>query len=490
MSKSLVLMIGFAVGFALFFWSCGGDDTEDLSSMDIPLTFLSRMAAGDYTVRVTITASDIPTPIVDEQNLAIVEGGNRTYEITVSDVPVGDQREVNVEVFKGRSRLFVGSDTVNISSGENQRAIELIGLLIINISPSAAVLGAIGATMQLSSTVKDEENQIVPDATVNWSSSNPSVANVSSQGRVTARGKGTAIITATTSGKASDTAEITVAQEEQEEPGPITINITPASATLEAIGTTMQPSVTVKDEKNQIVPDAIVNWSSSNPSVASVISGLVTARGNGTATITARSGNEYGTAEITVAQVPDTIKITPAGRLRIVAGQSQQLSATVCDSNNNPIAGAEVRWESQGPSIATVNSTGLVTAKGDGQTNIIASSSGLSQLVTITVPDTIGPSIVSGTVSDEDERVDVGPINAGGFRFDFDEPIIGSIKLTDEAGKNLNWTSNVLGQTATLTVVPGQELVNGRTYKIEIDVRDSANNTTKQTITFVTNIKR
>ena len=52
----------------------------------------------------------------------------------------------------------------------------------------------------------------------------------------------------------------------------------------------MQLSVTVKDEKNQPIPDAIVNWSSSKHAVASVISGLVTARGNGTATITATSG--------------------------------------------------------------------------------------------------------------------------------------------------------------------------------------------------------
>ena len=252
----------------------------------------------------------------------------------------------------------------------------------------------------------------------------------------------------------------------------------------------MQLSVTVKDEKNRPVPGVTVSWSSSNPAVASVISGLVTARGNGKATITARSGNEFGNADITVEQLPHTIKITPAGRLRIVAGQSQQLSATVCDPNNNPIAGAEVRWESQGPSIATVNSNGLITAKGDGQTNIIASSSGLSQPVTITVPDTIGPSIVSGTVSDGDIKVDVGPINAGGFRFDFDEPIIGSIKLTDEKGVDLNWSANVLGQTATLTVVLGKELVGGRTYKIEIDVKDGVGNRTERTITFVTDLNK
>ena len=86
MSKSLILMIGFAVGLTLFFSSCGGDDMEDLPSINIPLAFLSLMAAGDYTVRITITAADIPNQIVNEQNLAIVEGRNQTYDVSIGRI--------------------------------------------------------------------------------------------------------------------------------------------------------------------------------------------------------------------------------------------------------------------------------------------------------------------------------------------------------------------------------------------------------------------
>ena len=99
------------------------------------------------------------------------------------------------------------------------------------------------------------------------------------------------------------------------------------------------------------------------------------------------------------------------------------------------------------------------------------------------------PAIMSGTVFDGDVDVDPAPINAGGFRFDFDEPVIGTIKLTDEAGADLNWIATVAGQTATLTAVAGQELVNETTYKIEIDVADGAGNRTQATITFVTKPK-
>ena len=97
--------------------------------------------------------------------------------------------------------------------------------------------------------------------------------------------------------------------------------------------------------------------------------------------------------------------------------------------------------------------------------------------------------ITSGTVSDGDANVDPGPINVGGFRFDFDEPITGTIKLTDEAGADLRWIGNVVGHRATLTAVAGQELVNETTYKIQIDVKDGVGNGTQATLTFVTKPK-
>ena len=92
-------------------------------------------------------------------------------------------------------------------------------------------------------------------------------------------------------------------------------------------------------------------------------------------------------------------------------------------------------------------------------------------------------------MADGDADVDPAPINAAGFRFDFDEAITGTIKLTDEAGVDLNWIGNVGGQTATLTPVAGQELVNETIYKIEIDVQDGAGNRTQWTITFATKLK-
>ena len=480
MSKSLVLMIGVAVGLPLFFLSCGGDDMEDLSSIDIPLAFLSPMAAGEYSVKITITASDIPNQIIEEQNLAIVEGLNRIYEVTVNDVPIGNRREVKVEIFKTGSRLFVGSGTVNISSGVNQLAMRLEKvpeLLSSQPKPGAQMLSSELLTLNFSAppgavTVNGTQAVVQGRAAI-WGASGLAV------------GTTTLNIAWTAAGGGRDTLQLTIIG------SPAAISIIPSAATLTAIGMTVQLSATVKDQKNQFVSGATVNWSSTNPSVASVNpQGLVTSRGSGTAIIRAASGAKSLSAVITVAQSATTIEIAPANPPSITVGRILRLGATVRDPRNNLIAGVEVNWTSSHPSVATVSSTGLVTALRDGRTVITAKSGRLSDTVSIVVPDTAAPSIVTGTVSNGEVKVDAKRINVDGFRFDFNESISGRITLTDEKEKDLNWIANVSGRTATLTAATGRGLGDETTYKIEIDVKDSANNTTRQTITFVTGIKR
>ena len=138
----------------------------------------------------------------------------------------------------------------------------------------------------------------------------------------------------------------------------------------------------------------------------------------------------------------------------------------------------------------------LTLQEGDGQTLDIrwtnrdgSSESRAMGPYTVRAPDTTPPRITGGTVADGTVNVDPAPINAGGFRFDFDEAVTGSVKLTDEAGADLNWIASVAGQTAMLTPVAGQEMVNETTYKIEIDIDDGAGNRLEMTITFVTKPK-
>ena len=100
------------------------------------------------------------------------------------------------------------------------------------------------------------------------------------------------------------------------------------------------------------------------------------------------------------------------------------------------------------------------------------------------------PVITSSTVSDGSNDVDPAAVNANGIEIVFDEDVTGTIKLTDEAGADLNWKAAVSGNKAMLTVIAGQELVNGTTYKVELDIMDGAGNKLAlRTITFVTKPK-
>ena len=105
-------------------------------------------------------------------------------------------------------------------------------------------------------------------------------------------------------------------------------------------------------------------------------------------------------------------------------------------------------------------------------------------------PDTTPPRIVNGTVANGEIKVNPRLINGGGFRYDFDEPVTGSIKLLDGSGIALNWIASVAGQTATLARVTGQQLLPESTYFIEINVQDAAGNPSQIRIVFVTDIDK
>ena len=99
------------------------------------------------------------------------------------------------------------------------------------------------------------------------------------------------------------------------------------------------------------------------------------------------------------------------------------------------------------------------------------------------------PLITGGSVIDGVTDIDPAPLNQAGIEITFDEDITGSIKLTDEAGNDLNWIGDVAGSTARVTPIAGQELAHETTYKIEIDVKDGIGLRTQVTITFVTKPK-
>ncbi len=83
------------------------------------------------------------------------------------------------------------------------------------------------------------------------------------------------------------------------------VEVTPATQTLTAFGETFQFSAVAKDAGGRTVAGRTFTWTSSDEVVATVdaATGLATAVGNGTATITARTGGVSGSAELSATFV-------------------------------------------------------------------------------------------------------------------------------------------------------------------------------------------
>ena len=111
----------------------------------------------------------------------------------------------------------------------------------------------------------------------------------------------------------------------------------------------------------------------------------MTAVGAGTATITATSEGQSGTASVTVTTVPvATVSVAPAS-LSLAVGQTGQLTATLRDAAGTVLTGRTVTWSTSATGLATVTTSGLVTAVGAGTATITATSEGQSGSATVTV---------------------------------------------------------------------------------------------------------
>ena len=119
-----------------------------------------------------------------------------------------------------------------------------------------------------------------------------------------------------------------------------------------------------------------ITWSSSNEKVAIVDSeGKVTAKGEGEATITAKTSN--GKEAKCIVKVKSTeilatsIKLNKE-TLKIAPGREEKLLATIEPAN---AINKSITWTSSDENIATVDQNGKVTAKNDGTTIITAKTS-------------------------------------------------------------------------------------------------------------------
>ena len=236
--------------------------------------------------------------------------------------------------------------------------------------------GSVTITEGSSKTLKAVLSPSGSKTSLTWKSSNPKVAQVSDSGKVTAKARGTATITVTTTNGKKASCKVTV-----KAPSPKSIKLSSKTLKLET-GGKKRLTYTFSPENAQ----GKVTWKSSKPSVASVNSkGQITAKRVGKTTITARvSSKVTARCTVTVAKKPSSIKLKKTS-LTLKRGSTAKLSYSFSPSNSY----ATVKWSSSSKAV-TVKSDGTIAAKAIGRAKItVRTSNGkkASCTVKVTAPD-------------------------------------------------------------------------------------------------------
>ena len=205
-----------------------------------------------------------------------------------------------------------------------------------------------------------------------WMSSNPTVAAVDGDGRVTGRSAGEATITAITDRGECAACKVTVRKGSG--------NAASKKPALDhtTLNLVIQYNNAHPSQKLQLINTSgsfvyAYQWMSSNPEVATVDpEGLVTAQKPGTTTVTALATNGQALrCAVTVNSDVGKVTLNKRDLLLRTVGSKEALTASVAveDGVNVPIT-----WVSSNPGVATVDASGVVTAVADGEAKITALS--------------------------------------------------------------------------------------------------------------------
>ena len=298
---------------------------------------------------------------LNSSSLELVEGESADLVATISPKDADNQTVIwsstngsVASVSNGKiTALAPGSTTITAKSddgGFTASCSVTVVAKIINVSSLSLSIAELtlteGDSETIIATVKPDN---ATDKTVTWSTSDESIATVDG-GKITAIKEGTATITAKAGDKTA-TCKVTVEKKviavETVELDKSKIELTEGeSATLVA---------TVKPDD---ATDKSVTWSSSDPEVATVEEGAVTALKEGTATITVKVGEKIAVESIELNK----------SEINLFEGESEILVATIKpdDATNKTVI-----WSSSDLDVATVDD-GKVIAIREGIATIYA----------------------------------------------------------------------------------------------------------------------
>ena len=204
-----------------------------------------------------------------------------------------------------------------------------IAVTSVSVAPTSTSL-AVNQTYQLNASILPSN---ATNQSVTWTSSNTTIATVSTTGLVTAKAAGTATITVkTTDGNKTATSNITVTSGSIIVTG---VSVTPTSVSIKAgNSSTLSASVAPANASN-----TSVTWTSSNTAIATVdANGRVTAITTGSATITVKTVDQNKTATCAVTIV-DNAAPTAVITATPISGTAPLVVAFNSSASTDPDAG-------------------------------------------------------------------------------------------------------------------------------------------------------
>ena len=231
--------------------------------------------------------------VSDKDGLAL---GGRLIAFSTSNPGVATVNGSGVVVGVTQGRAIISAQAVQ-DQVSGTSTIDVIQVPVANvlITPAGSQTVSQGLTLQLAATLRDGTGAVLNGRTVSWTTSNASVATVSSTGLVTGAALGNVQITAECEGVTSSVT-ITV------QPRPVaTVGLAPNPGSVK-MGFQLQMSVDIRDANgNQLTTvGRSVSWDSSNKPVATVQDGVVSGVSQGSATITVTVDGKPASAVVTV----------------------------------------------------------------------------------------------------------------------------------------------------------------------------------------------
>jgi uncharacterized protein YjdB len=278
----------------------------------------TRIAVNDHE---TLIAATVPVNATNQ---------NKTWNSSNTSVATVDTNGRVTGRTAGTARITVTTSEGNFTA-YCEVTVHTVAVAGVTLRSSATI--GIGASETLVPTFVPAN---ATNRNVTWASSNPGVASVDSNGRVTGRAAGTATIMITTAeGRYTATCAVTVTQNIAVTGVSLNRNsLTLNQGASETLTATVSPSNALNRN---------VSWSSSNPGVATVDNnGRVTAvsAGSATITVTTADGGRTATCAVTVEGIFNiTLNQAAGGTARVSATQARTgtavtLSATVSDGNH------------------------------------------------------------------------------------------------------------------------------------------------------------